>query len=334
VITSEIPLTDVQFGATGGTYLFPLHGLEAFADDFELCGARILRPSVYTWAYIEKGTVGDFIVKNADRVPLFAVFTRSDVTDLPDAANRFAEVDGVFRQALMALRLLRGGGLIDPTLSARYFVIGAYTSRHSALYRQTFVKHHFPDPYRLEAEDLPRLIHLNTLVRRAAEAQWGEVDLILENLNHRFALHLGDPDRYAMLCTSLEVVFGRFGDTIQGASLAARASAACSLAPSWLGDRFDESAFLAGPARDLRNIVMHGGDLEATLPLQESVDRLTTIVRRAVVVYLALRPQHRDKSTPVRWFNTVLAGVVAGDPSTQLLAQRAIREAQLHEAAS
>jgi hypothetical protein len=324
---------DVQLDAPGTTYLFPLHGLEAFADDFELCGARIARLSVSTWAHIEKGIIGDFIAQHASRGPLFALFTRSDVTELDEAAQRFADSDAECRHLLMALRLLRGRTLIDPALSARYFVTGVYTSRHSAVYRQAFVNHEFRDAYTLEPDDPGRVARLHALVSRAAAAGWAEAALVLENLNHRFAPHLGAADRYLVLCTALEMIFGRFSEMVAGTSLPARAAAACTLAPAWLGDPFDVAPFLSGPGRDLRNIVAHNADRDVPMPLDEGVERLTTIVRRATAVYLTLRPHHRGGGTAVKWFNTTLAGIVAGEEPARSLAHHAIEEAGMHEAA-
>jgi hypothetical protein len=316
---------DLDF-SYGTTYLFPLHGMEAFADDFELGDARVMRLPVHRWAYIEKSSIGDRIFDQAARSPLFAVYTRSDVP-ASDSAEGFPEVDTRFRCLLMAMRLLRGSVLIDPTLSARYFASGAFTSRHSALYRQSFVNFAPSDPYTLLPDDVGRLMTLRALVQRAGEAAWQEADLVLENLNHRFAPHLTPHNRYGIMCTTLEMLLGPFNKK----SLAVRAAAACALSPSWLGERFDERAFLRGPGLELRNIVAHGADRELPLPIEEGVEKLTTVLRRTAAMYLVLRPRHTGDATPVDWFNTILADIASVDAAASSLAREALRDAAMDE---
>jgi len=312
--------------SSGTTYVFPLYGMEAFADDFELGDARVMRLPVHQWAYIEKSSIGDRILEQAVRSPLFAVFTRPDITGAA-SAEEFPAVDTRFRYLLMAMRLLRGSVLIDPTLSARYFASGAITSRYSALYRQAFVNFATADPYTMRPDDIGRLMTLRHLVQRAADAAWREADLVLENLNHRFAPNLTPHDRYGIMCTTLEMLLGPFNKK----SLAVRAAAACALSPSWLGERFDEQAFLRGPGLGLRNIVAHGAGRELPLPIEEGVEKLTTILRRTVATYLVLRHLHAGAAAPVDWFNTILAGVASGDAAASSLAREAFRDAAMSE---
>lgn len=327
--------------------LFPLVGLDAPEDRFELVGIEVERVPLDAWAMLEPQWVVDLYRDvYAARPRFFATF---DVEGA-DVAAEIATCRARLTEALLLARLAAPGVLVDPAHLVGYFrdessgmtqraldddslrlagsafgepiVLPARTRSFGGRTEHRPLRAILPSGPAFLADAATRArvetLRARWLAARSADAH-GPLRWPVRNLWIGCDPLLGPVPRAAALFAALEGALGRFGRPGSRPSMGERVR---TLLTRLEGVADDEpvAAFVEDSLRGARNAVAHGSvdrrgtDVEAVLPTLEDVARVAVAALLGLTAERARRPDGRGERSASADLCETLDAADGGDP--------------------
>lgn len=283
-MTGDLSYLPADIKEARSTIAVQLPGLELDCDSCFIDGIHVARLPYFDWRLLESSAVAQELLAGYSHRPrYFCLFAFPFELEASHYRMAMWHVDQLF----MALWLHQDGTLIDHHYTTKYMRQGAKVGNipssmkdnKPGMYGCELLVESLRPFYELRASEIPALEASVRLLRTYRTFRSNPaVDVALGNFRWLQGPSLVTRERLTLLFTALESLLGGFRERYADATLGTRAEV---LLPTVSGGVRTRN-FVDKKLRELRNLLAHGGVAPRNASLDESLSRLTAVVRSGI----------------------------------------------------